>query len=154
MGKVCNICGELLSNNDKKNICKYCKREKSRKLLNGCKKWVLENGKWILLGAAALTVGVVTALSNNSENTTSNDTDLSNEDDSYEPRLLSKQLCSSDESVSEEKCTKYRVTYEDIWTGEKHTIDYNDIDNGYEDYLYYKKHFINAKWEHILPDEQ
>ena len=50
----------------------------------------------------------------------------------------------------------YRVTYKDARDGEIHTLDYSDVDNGYEDYEHYRKQWYTSQveWDHVPPSEE
>jgi len=50
----------------------------------------------------------------------------------------------------------YRVTYKDERDEEIHTHDYDEVDNGYEDYEYYRKRWYTSQveWSHVPPSEE
>lgn len=155
----CQCCGKRLEYDNKKEICRECKKEKR-------KEWWKENWKWVAGIGAAITAGIIIVCTNKS-----------NEDIDFDqllPRKDDEPLLTSDSEIPEfpsgekywnpykqnwEKDGKpyiYRVTWTSREDGEVYTKDYRDIDSGYEFYEDCKTDpdTKNVDWEHIAPEDQ
>lgn len=144
--RICKVCGTKLNKDDKHSRCDKCR--------------VAQRDKWkarLKIGAivAAFLASIVGLIYLSSKNSDEDFDDIIPES---EPEHAEGQKYWNEKSQNWEKDGKpytYRVTYIDARDGEIHTHNYADVDNGYEDYAYYRKQWYtsNAHWDHIPPED-
>ncbi len=139
-----------------KSISNKEKKEKN------IKEWWHKNRGWItIIGGTVGTVivaGFISYISNivSSANYMSEEDRDTSEDFGYKPPIDEKYWNPSSQNWEKNgNPYTYRVSYTDCRDGENHEHNYDDIDNGYEDYLYYKRQWYtkNTAWDHIEPEE-
>lgn len=147
--KICKKCGIKINESAKCCMCQECRAK--------------QNAKWKsrfmlitkILAPIAAVAGLVYLLSRSSND----DADSTPTSDSgSEPEHASGEKYWNIKTQNWEKDGKpytYRVTYKDVRDGEIYTQDYTDVDNGYEDYEYYRKQWYTsgAKWDHVPPED-
>lgn len=150
--KICPVCGNHIDKIDQNNTCKGC-----QKVLRGQKRkeWWKKNWPWVATITTCVVVFAAQVL------LTSSDDDPRDDDSGQDfttPIHVPGEKYWNPQTLNWERDGlpyTYRVSWKDLRDGEIHTMDYADVDNGYEDYEYYQKRWYATQvtWEHIPPDE-
>ena len=149
----CIICEKKLPARSNKKVCNTCK--KRQKL-----QWLKKNIPWVL-AVLGFILFILYQLLNDSRKIEAEGLDL---DDNIEDDSDNDLIKGSGEKYWNSKTSNwevngkpytYRVSYIDTRDNKVHALDYKDVDNGYEDYEYYKKRWYTSEvsWEHVPPEE-
>jgi len=161
--KTCKDCRTELNEDDKHDLCNECRAARRAKWKSHFK-----TGVKIAVGIGAV-VGLIYLVSKSSNEDSDSIPSLDFDDDTDDTVKTDTGASEVQEHAPGEKYWNsrtqnweidgkpytYRVTYKDARDGEIHTHDYSDVDNGYEDYEYYRKRWYTShlEWDHVPPSE-
>lgn len=151
--RLCPGCGEPMSEKDKHEICKNC-RKSQRKIKR--KEWWSKHGPFVAF--LGVTIGVAAVGAALSEVGTSSDdypdTDDDSEDEDYP---VGEKYWNKERQRWEKDGEPYSflVGWTDVRDGEHHEREFSDVDDGYEAYEDKKKQWFTKEvtWDHIAPDD-
>lgn len=152
--RLCPECGEPIPEKDKHDLCKNCRKalRKQRR-----KEWWSEHGP--LVAAIGIAIGVAAVSAVLSEKGVPTE-DCSDEDDDTEDEEypIGEKYWNREKQRWEKdgKPYTFRVGWTDARDGERHEEEYDDIDQGYDEYEYKSKQWFtkDVTWDHIPPDEE
>ncbi|WP_312702235.1 hypothetical protein [Sedimentibacter sp.] len=151
--KACKDCGIELNKNDKHKSCDKCRAVRRTK-------WIprFKSGAIIIAGIGAI-IGLLHLASKSSYQDSDSIPCIDLDDDIEDPKHAKGEKYWNTATQNWEMDGRpyiYRVTYKDARDGEIHTLDYSDVDNGYEDYEYYRSRWYTSQveWEHVSPPEE
>ncbi len=124
------------------------------------KEFIRDNWKWIALCTSSVALGIIKVAIDSTDNTNEEELSVSIENSSKtqdvrpEPGTTYWNKNAHNWEIDGKPYT-YSVRYIDCRDGMFCEKNYSDVDNGYEDYLYYKKQWWtkDIEWLHVQPKD-